>query len=71
MSAARFAFRLAKAFDKAVEGAGDDPEDTDLVVRDMIERMLHWCDLHKVPFEQELEAGRELYKRRPEEEADL
>lgn len=68
MSAARFAFRLAKSFDEAVKGAGDDPEYTDLVVRDMIERMLHWCDLHKVPFEQELEAGREMHRTRPQQE---
>lgn len=67
MSAARFAFRLAQSFDKAVAAAGDDPDDTDLVVRDMIERVMHWCDLHKVSFEDELEAGRELYKTRPAE----
>lgn len=51
MNAARFSFCQAQDFDKAVVGAGDDPDETDLVVRDMIERMLHWCAVHKVSFE--------------------
>lgn len=66
MSKARFAFKLAMAFDKAIEAAGDDPSDQ-FPVRDMVERMMHWCDLHKVSFEEELEAGRDLYKTRPED----
>lgn len=67
MRPARLAFRLANSFEAAIKGAGDDPDD-EFVVRDMIERMLHWCDLHKVSFEEELEAGRQLYKERPEQE---
>lgn len=67
IKAARLAFRLANRFEAAIKGAGDDPDD-EFVVRDMIERMLHWCDLHKVSFEGELEAGRPLYRERPEQE---
>jgi hypothetical protein len=67
VSKARLAFRLAKDFDKAAVAAGDSPDEyPELVIRDMIERMLHWCDVHKVSFDEELEAGRDLYKERPE-----
>ena len=63
----RLAFTLAKQFDEAVRAAGDNPDDGHLVVVDMIERMMCWCDIHEISFEEQLPLGRRLHKQRQEE----